>query len=181
MRNVVMLQGAVKETPVEATLVRGVPFAIPPDHAIFCLERFPRVVVVVVVVVLAAAAAVGGAEVAHHWFEEFFRRFRSLGAVFGPRGRPKRIGGEKLRRRDPGMGPGADFERICPHPPPLDGFFGGPSNADPLAAPNRTLTWSSMSRIRTRGPLRADPSILASLEVMLGRLGAIMCRPGGIP
>ena len=43
---VVMLQGAVKETPVEATLVRGVPFsiprtwlrkmALPPDHTIFC-------------------------------------------------------------------------------------------------------------------------------------------------
>ena len=48
---VVMLQGAVKETPVEATLVRGVPFsiprtwlrkmALPPDHAIFFVQRFP--------------------------------------------------------------------------------------------------------------------------------------------
>ena len=47
---VVMLQGAVKETPVEATLVRGVPFsiprtwlrkmALPPDHAIFLFNGF---------------------------------------------------------------------------------------------------------------------------------------------
>ena len=49
---------------------------------------------------------------AHHWFGEVFRVFRPLEAVVGPRDLEKSIRGEKLRRMDPGRGPGKDFEPI---------------------------------------------------------------------
>ena len=41
-----------------------------------------------------------------------FPRFRPPGAAAGARGHQKRTQDEKLRRMDPGRGPGTDFERI---------------------------------------------------------------------
>ena len=66
---------------------------------VFLLRILPRQV-------MRAAGAGWGAEVVHHWFEEAFRRFRPLGAVFGPPGRRKSIQVETLHRMDPGRGPG---------------------------------------------------------------------------
>ena len=55
-----------------------------------------------------------------------FRRFRPPGAVSGPRGRRESTQDEKLRRMDPGRGPGTHFERISSRARGRPATSGGP-------------------------------------------------------